>query len=136
MKTLTNNDIARSIYLSTKDKKGAELKDSLENVTKFLARRRLISKSKGILESLEKIINKEEGVVVARVSSVEKLSHKTKEELTHLLKKRYEAKSVTIEEILDERLLGGVRVEVWDEVLDVSIKNKIVQLQEYLERNI
>jgi F-type H+-transporting ATPase subunit delta len=136
MVTLTNNNIAKAIYLSTKDKTGAELRDDLKDVAKFLARRRLISKSTGILESLEKIINKEDGVVVARVGSAEKLSHKTKEDLTHLLKKRFEAKSVVLEERIEENLLGGMRVEVNDEVLDVSIKNKIVQLQEYLERNI
>src|SRR3989344_3636100 len=133
-KTVTNNDIARVIYLYTKDKTGTHLKDSLQNVTKFLVRQRLLSKSKEILELLNKIINKEEGIVSAKVSSVEKLNSKTSEGLIHFLKKRYEAKDVVFEEKLDSGLLGGLRVEVNDEVMDLTMKNKIGQLQEYLKR--
>ncbi len=133
-KTVTNNDIARAIYLYTKDKTGTHLKESLQNVIKFLVRQRLLSKSKEILELLNKIINKEEGIVSAKVSSVEKLNSKTSEGLIHFLKKRYEAKDVVFEEKLDSGLLGGLRVEVNDEVMDLTMKNKIGQLQEYLKR--
>jgi F-type H+-transporting ATPase subunit delta len=134
MKTLTNNDIARAIYLSTKDKEGAHLKDELKKVTQFLARRRLISKSKEILSSLQTIINQKEGIIIAKVSSAEKITQKTHIELMHLLKKRYGAKEVKLEEELDVSLIRGVRIEVGDEVIDLSIKNKIGQLQAYLAR--
>ncbi len=134
MAKISNNDIARAIYLSTKGKTGAQLGEALKNTTQFLSQRRLLSKSGEILGILKKIINKEEGVVVAVVSSVEKLSHKTKEELISFFKKRYQAKEVILEEKLDSRVLGGMRIEVNDEVLDLTVKNKIGQLQEYLAR--
>jgi len=136
MATLTNNDIARAIYLSTKDKEGAHLKDELKQVTQFLDRRRLLSKSKEILNSLEKIINEKEGILTATISSAEKISHKTKEDVVHLLKHRYEAKEAVVEEKIDKSLLRGIKIEVRDEVIDLSVKNKIGQLQEYLQRTI
>lgn len=134
MATLSNNDIARSIYLLVKDKGTAEQSILYEKVVKFLFRKRLLSKSGEILSHLTKIINKEEGTIVAKVSSVEALDHKTKIHLEQFLKKRYTAKEVTLVEVLEKKLLGGLRLEVNDEVLDLSVKNKVKKLQEHLTR--
>jgi F-type H+-transporting ATPase subunit delta len=136
MKKLANNDIAKAIYLSTKDKSGAQLRDALADTTKFLARRRLLSRNKEILENLQIIINHKEGIVVAKIRSAEKISHEVKEELHHALNKRYKAKELKLEESQDASLLGGVRIEVGDEVLDLSIKSKIGQLQDHLMQSI
>ena len=38
-------------------------------------------------------------------------------------------------EVLDEKLLGGFKIEVNDEIIDLTIKNKLEKLQEYLTRN-
>jgi len=132
MATISNNDIARSIYFGSKDKAGAELQAYYKNVVQFLFRKKLLSKSKEILLILRKIINKEEGIIDAKVLSVEKLYHETKEDLVHLLKKRYHAREVILKEKYDQVLLGGMRIEVNDEVIDLTIKNKLGQLQEYL----
>ncbi|MDO8659236.1 MAG: F0F1 ATP synthase subunit delta [Candidatus Parcubacteria bacterium] len=136
MATLSNNDIARSIYLLSKDKTAPERSVLNEKVVKFLFRKRLLSKSGEILSHLTKIINKEAGVLVAKVSSVEALDHKMKIYLEQFLKKTYSAKEVTLLEILDKKLLGGLRLEVNDEVMDLSVKNKVKKLQEHLTRDI
>lgn len=135
MSAISNNDIARAIYLLTKGKGHAEQVDISKKVTKFLFRKRLLSKAPQILSQLSKTINKEEGKIEVKVSSVEKLSHQTKLHLEQLLKKRYSAKEIILNESLDSRLIGGVRIEVNNEVIDLSIKNRIGKLQEYLTRN-
>ncbi|MEK7219375.1 MAG: F0F1 ATP synthase subunit delta [Patescibacteria group bacterium] len=134
MATLSSNDIARSIYLLIKDKTTAERSVLYEKVVKFLFKKRLLSKSGEILSRLTKIINKEEGNLVAKVSSVEALDHKTKIHLEQFLKKRYSAKEVTLVLSLDKKLLGGIKMETNDEVIDLSIKNKVKKLQEHLTR--
>ena len=134
MATISNNTIARAIYLSTKDKKGAELSLSENKIVKFLARRRLLSKSKDILLNLNTIINQAEGKVIVKIKSAHKLQDETKKYLTHSLKNRYGAKEIILAESLEEKLLGGMRIEVNDEVIDLSVKNKIEKLQEYLTR--
>jgi len=131
MSHLSNNDIARSIYEGAKESKGS-LSSYLKKVIKFLSKKRLISKSPEILSQLRKIVNKEEGIVEAKVGSVTKLSTETRHHLTHSLKKRYGAKDVILNEVIDERLLGGMRIEVGDEIIDLTMRNKIKQLQEYL----
>ena len=136
MTTISNNDIAQTIYLISKDKKQSELSDVYKKIVNFLYRRKLLSKAPDILSRLNKIINGEEGRIVAKVSSVEPLSHQTKINLEHSLKKRYLAKEVVLVESVDDKLLGGVKIEVNDEVIDLSIKNKISKLQEYLTKSV
>ncbi|PIP69006.1 F0F1 ATP synthase subunit delta, partial [Candidatus Nomurabacteria bacterium CG22_combo_CG10-13_8_21_14_all_32_8] len=59
-----------------------------------------------------------------------------REELIFFLKERYKAKEIFLTEVLDEKLLGGMRIEVNDEIIDLTVKNKIKKLQEHLIRKI
>ena len=136
MATLSNNDIARAIYLVSKDKTHTELHDVNKKVVEFLARRQLLSKTPDILERLDKIINYESEKIVVKVSSVRKLKEELKKELIFFLKKRYKVKEIILTEILNEKLLGGVRLEINDEIIDLTVKNKIKKLQEHLIRKI
>ncbi len=136
MSTLSNNDIAKAIYLISKDKTNAEVKSINVKIVEFLARKGLLSKAKNILERLDKIINYENKRIVAKVLSAENLGIELKKELMFFLKERYKAKEVVLAEALDPKLLGGLRLEVNDEVIDLTVKNKIKKLQEYLVRKI
>lgn len=134
MAIISNNDIASAIYSVSKNKIDNELSLSLKNVVKFLARKHLLLKAKEILFKLEKIINQENGIIVVKASSTKKLSEETKKEIRQFFKKRHNAKEVILQENLDEKLLGGTRIEVDDEVIDLSFKNRMEQLQKYLTR--
>lgn len=136
MTTLSNNDIARAIYLVSKDKTNTELHDVNSKIINFFARRRLLSKTPDILERLNKIINHEDGRIAVKVLSVAKLKDELKKELIFFLRERYKAKEILLTEILDEKLLGGMRIEVNDEIIDLTVKNKIKKLQEHLIRKI
>ena len=132
MTTISNNSIARAIYLASKGKNHAEQSLIFPKVIQFLFRRRLLSEAPDILLRLSKIINDNEGRIAAKVSSAEKISKTIKKGLAHSLAKRYSAKEVVLLEILDKKLLGGFKIEVNDEVIDLTIKNKIGKLREYL----
>lgn len=135
MSAISNNQIAQAIYSVSKDKSSAEQHAIFSKIIQFLYRKHLLSKTPNILSALEKIINHEEGRTIVKVSSAEVLQEKTKEYLVQTLKKRYSAKEIVLVPTLDSRLLGGMRLEINDEVIDFSIKNKIRKLQEYLTRN-
>ena len=134
MTTISNNDIARAIYLASKNH--ARLEQFFPQVVQFLARKRLLSKVPDILLRLDKIINDEEKRIVARVSSATKINEIMNKELAQILTKRYSAKEVNLIENLDEKLLGGFKIEVNDEVIDLTVKNKIWKLQEYLTQSV
>ena len=134
MTTISNNDIARAIYLASKEEmEGGHFSPK---VVQFLARRRLLPKAPDILLRLNKIINNEEGIVVVKISSKTHLQEKIKKEVIEILQKRYKGKSIFLKENIDQGLLGGFKIEVNDEVIDLSLKNKIEKLQEYLTESI
>ncbi|MCF7834400.1 MAG: F0F1 ATP synthase subunit delta [Candidatus Pacebacteria bacterium] len=128
------NDIARAIYLSLKGKEGGEFSEALQKVTQFLYKKRLLFKAPIILKNLEKIINKEEQKIVATLQTARSLGNREKDELKEILKNRYTAKEIEFEESIQEDLIGGIRVEAQDELLDNTIKNKIQKLQAYITR--
>jgi len=132
MTKISNNEIARAIYSLSEGKSLFEQSEISKRAVKFLFRRRLLSKAPEILAQLQKIINKEESRITAKVSSVNELDSRTKTHLEHALKKRYSGREVLWTESIDPMLLGGVKVEVNNEVIDLSIKNRIGKLQEHL----
>lgn len=130
MSTLSNKDIARAVYLASRDNM------PLSKIVQFLVRRRLLPRSSGILSYLDRIINEEEGRVTAKIKSAKKLNEKTKAHLVQFLKKRYSTREIVLEEIIDEKLLGGFRIEANNEVIDLSFRNKIRKLEEYLTKSV
>ena len=135
MATISNNNIARAIYLSSKNKTDQEQKIFTKNVVSFLFRRKLMSKSKDILTALKKIIYQEQGIIEVKVWSKVKINDEHKRDLTQILKKRYGDKKFIFQENLDEKLLGGLKVEVNNESIDLTLRNKINKLQEHLNKN-
>jgi F-type H+-transporting ATPase subunit delta len=136
MTTTSNNNIAHAIYLASKGKNHGEQSLIFSKVVQFLVKKRLLSKAPDILLRLNKIINDDEGRIVAKISSREELDEKINKELAQILIKRYSAKEVSIVESLDEKLLGGFKIEVNDEIIDLTVKNKIKKLQEYLTKSV
>jgi F-type H+-transporting ATPase subunit delta len=132
MTAISNNNIAEAIYLAAQEDKNSE--QFYEKVIQFLSRRRLLPKAPDILFRLNKIINGHNEVVAAKVSSVIKIDETTNKKLAEILTKHYSAKEIDLTEIIDEKLLGGFKIEVGDEVIDLTIKNKIKKLQEHLTR--
>ncbi len=134
MAAIGTKDIARSIYEGSKDHK--DQSSYFKNVVKFLAHRKLMSKVPEIILQLKKIINQEEGIIEANVSTATRLGATERYQLIQELKKRYSAKDVILHEVVDPEFLGGLRVEVQDEVIDLTIKEKISRLQTYLMRSV
>lgn len=135
MSAISSNHIALALYLALKDKTHAEQTPILKNAVQLLNRKKLLVKKDAVLENLQKIINQESGRLNARVSVSKHLSEHAERELRHMLKTKYKAEHLELEEHLDQSLLDGWRAQVGDEVIDMSAKNIIKQLQEHLTKS-
>ena len=135
MVKISTKNIAEAIFLATKDKSGKELEDSLLNVVEFLAKKNLLAKAPEILKHLDHVVHREAKIVHAKVSSRNELTRKTVDELKHALKHRYKAEDIVLDLSEDKSLLGGIRIEAKDEVIDLSLRNKLNQLQNHLLTN-
>ena len=135
MSKISIKNLAQAIYESSQGKEGVDLDDVIKRSVTFIRDKNLLSKSKDILEALEGIIDKENGVVKARVSAGHKLGNELEKEIEGIIKRKYKAEKVIIEEKENPKLLGGIKIEVGDEVIDTTLSNKINQLQNYLIKN-
>lgn len=129
---LSPKHIAQAIYASAKDKTGAERDRALELSVEFLARKNLLGKAPEILKHLERVKNQDLKIVSAAVTSRTPLTKYAEDEVKHALKKRYKAEDIILELQEDKSLLGGIKIEANDEVIDLSFKNKLNQLQNHL----
>jgi F0F1-type ATP synthase delta subunit len=135
MKIRSTKTFAEAIYESARGKSGAGLSTVLDNAINFMEKNQLLGKSKEILAHLEKIIDKDEGVIRVRVKSSSILSKKVVEELEENLKNRYKAKTIEIDNTEDKSLIKGIKIEVNDEVIDLSLAHRLRQLQTHLIKN-
>jgi F-type H+-transporting ATPase subunit delta len=135
MATISINNLARAIYESSKNKDGAELDAVSKKIINLILKKHLMSRSKEILNKLEKLVDKNEEVVRVTVSSRAKLEKGITDEIEDFIKKRYKAKNTVLEFNVNPKLLGGIKLEVEDEVIDMTLKNKVNRLKEFLIRN-
>lgn len=132
MSTISINNIASAIYESSIGKDGVELDAVAKNAASIISKKHLLSKSKEILILLEQIVDKNEEVVRAKISSRIKIDKKINDEIEEFIKKRYKVKNAMLEFKIDPKLLGGIKIEIGDEIIDTTLKNKITKLQNYL----
>lgn len=135
MKLHSTKNLSHAIYEATKGKSGAELSHSLVNVVEFMDKHQLLGKSKEILTHLEKIIDKDEKILRAKVTSSAVLSKKMLEDLEESLKKRYKAKDVEIDTKENSNLINGIKIEANDEIIDLTLSHRLHQLQAHLIKN-
>jgi F0F1-type ATP synthase delta subunit len=146
-KILNHTNIAKAIYLILENKKGEELINTHKLILKFLAKKNLLNKTKEILKNLEKIIFEKNDILNIKVFSAQKLNEENKKEIIKFLSsKKLSSKGQTLgiqkgltlgtfteirlEEKIDQKLLGGIRLENDNDIIDLSLKNKIQQLEE------
>lgn len=132
MNKISTKNIIEAIEKEVSGKTGGELQASIKKIVRFLYNRKLLNKSKEILDGLEEKINKKEGRIKVKIKSAKKISDEKKKELEQHLKSKY--KAIHIEGIYseDKNLLGGMRIEVGEEVIDTTYRNKLNQLEKYL----
>lgn len=135
MATVSIKNLATAIYESSRGKEGKDLDTLMADCAKLISDKHLLGKSEQLLSALETIIDKEYGRVRAKATSKTKLSMKMIEEVEEFIKKRYKSKEVILELKEDTNALGGIKIEIGDEVIDTTLRSRLNQLQNYLITN-
>jgi len=135
MASISTKNIAQAIYESSRNKEGALLDTAIIDSAIFLKEKNLLGRKEEILKALEKIINKEEGIIKARVTTKSHLEKELEKGIEEFIKDKYKVKEVILELKNDKDVLGGIKIEIGDEIIDTTLLNKIHQLQDYLTTN-
>lgn len=102
------------------------------NFIKLLTEKHLISKYKDIVKEAIVLLNESLNIDDGFVYSTSKLSEEKMNEIELVISKKLNQK-VELKNIIDPRLIGGIKVVVHDHVFDGSIKHKIENLKENLK---
>lgn len=129
---ISSKNIAEALYASTKGKTGNELALTLKHGVKILSKKRLLGQSQDIMKALQNIIDKKDNVVRAKIITAKSLSSEEKKKVEHQIKEKYKVELIVSEFFENSDLLGGMRIEVKDEVLDTTYKNKLQRLEKFL----
>ena len=132
MATISPKNIAEAIYETTKGKSGNDLDLVIKRSAKILKDKRMLGKSKDVLTALSDIIDKKTGIVRVKVTTAKSLDDTGRKKIENETKEKYKAEVVIGEFFEKKELLGGMRVEVGDEVMDTTYKSKLHELEKFL----
>ncbi|OGI65270.1 hypothetical protein A3A95_03520 [Candidatus Nomurabacteria bacterium RIFCSPLOWO2_01_FULL_39_18] len=129
---ISPQNIAEAVYKATEGKSGQDLTALLKRSVRILVNRRMLGKSNEVLGALQNIFDKKSGTIRMKVTSARGVGSEAKSALENEIKKKYKAQNVISEFFEKRQLLGGVKVEVGDEVLDNTYRNKLNKLEQFL----
>jgi F-type H+-transporting ATPase subunit delta len=136
MSQISPKNIAEAIYRVTEGKSASELSHALKRSAEVLRDKRMLGKSEDVLFALSNIVEKKAGIVRVKVSAAKDLDGGERKKLENEIKEKYKARAVKAEFFEKAELLGGMRIEVGDEVLDTTYKNKLRQLEKFLIKQV
>lgn len=132
MAKITPKNIAEAVYSAAESKSGQDLATVLKRSAQVLKDRRMLGKSGEVLSALQNIFDKKTGTVRMKVTTAKNLGREGRSKLEDEIKEKYKAKIVVGEFLEKKELLGGMRVEVGDEILDGTYRNKLRELGKFL----
>ncbi len=132
MTKISPKNIAEAVYEATAGKSGQDLAVVLKRSAQVLKDKHILDKSDEVLSALQNIFDKKTGTVRMKVTTAKSLGYHERSKLENEIKEKYKAK-IAIGEFFEKgELLGGIRVEVGDEVLDSTYRNKLQELEKFL----
>lgn len=107
---------------------GQEVNKNLLNFMKLLIDKSRIHNLDQICLEYRKIYLEYNNIKEAKIYSATKLSTEKMDELKEGLENKYDSKFI-VENIIDEKLVAGVKVVIGDLVLDGSVSNKLARMK-------
>jgi len=90
-----------------------------------------VREAAGIADEFERLADEAAGKIHALVTSAVELSAEERRDVGERLSKQLGA-DVTVQSVVDPRIIGGLKVQYGDHLVDVSIANRLQQLRRRL----
>ncbi len=122
--------ISKDILINTikKISKNFELENLFENFLSFLITKRRFFYIDQILKNFVEICSEKRGEIKAEIKSAKALTPLEVDKITEELSNNFSSK-IKLNYIHDQNLIGGLIVQVGSTMIDTSIKNKLLQIE-------
>ncbi|PIR73408.1 MAG: ATP synthase F1 subunit delta [Candidatus Moranbacteria bacterium CG10_big_fil_rev_8_21_14_0_10_35_21] len=138
---ITATQYAKTLYELTNEKSHEEIDGIVLNFAKFLVNARKAKMIPKIVEKFSEIYNKGNGIVEVEATTSRKLSGSQVIKLEEFIKEKYPPASlyealragkiekVEINNVINEKIQGGIIIRVGDEVMDGSVSAQLKNLK-------
>ncbi len=128
---LTNPTIPVNLRMELISAPPHELDPEATNLARLLIESNRVEDARGVAENYEALADAAAGRVRATVTTAVELAPDERDRLAHQLSERL-GKEVRIEVVVDERILGGLKLQYGDRLIDASLATKLQQLRRRL----
>lgn len=123
----SNKQIAAALYEITRGLKGEKLTKALNGFVAFLARIRKIKQTDKIINEFIAHAKKQDGIKEIEIIAARGLDDGTIKQI-----KKCFGTSVEEKTVIDENILGGIKIKTDDKILDASLKTQLNNLKNTL----
>ncbi|MGL5312113.1 MAG: F0F1 ATP synthase subunit delta [Peptostreptococcaceae bacterium] len=112
---------------------GAELSSNLKNFLKIMIDKDRMTAIEAVLKSFKTLLNEKNNIIEGIAITAIAMSQDELKELEAKLSSKYN-KNVTLENKVDESVLGGVLVRLGNEEIDGTVKTRLAKMKESLSQ--
>jgi len=102
------------------------------NTLLLMGERKRLNEVVGLVDAYIRLANEEQGIADAKVYSVRPLSDEERTSVSSVFSKKVGKQALRIENIIDPSLIGGMRIQIGNQIYDSSISSKLERLQRQL----
>lgn len=125
---------AEALHEAVAGKTSAESGEIIKSFVSMLVKKRMISKSDEVIEAYRQLELVRQGIIEATVSSAQPLANEAEEKIKEMVSKEFGSKHVEIQHKIDEKLLGGAKIQVGDTIIDATLKGRLAILERELAK--
>ncbi len=122
MSAPTRRELAEAILKMSDKKSGQRLSES---IAAYLVANRRTGELDAIMREVNRLRKARDGVTEVTATSARPIN----DQLRRSIKSILDSKKSIINEIVDAEILGGVRLETSEELLDLTVRNRLNQLK-------
>lgn len=130
LKFLNHPRITKEDKLTLIENVFGQFEQNLKNLLKLLVERNRINLVSTIIDDFDAYYNEANKIAAATVYSVRALSEDEQNKLETSFKEQLDKESVSINNIVDPSIIGGMRIRVGNTIYDGSISNKLNRLKQ------
>ena len=122
MASISNKQLAEIIYLQLQKQASEKV---AKEVSKFLVQSKRTKDLSKIMRELSRLQYERDNVQEVTMTSAHRLTDDIKQKIL----KQMNVEHYVINEVIDEDLIGGVRIESNDSIFDLSVRNRLQKLK-------
>jgi len=123
---------ASTLFDLTENKSQEEVLTVIQKFAEQLKKDGQLKNADKIMEKFSDLYNSKNGIVVAQITTSQKVENLSVKEIEEFVKRKYGAKKVELKIMMDENIKGGIVIRVGDEVLDASVGGQLEKLRKLL----